>query len=88
MLCILNPMTISGRCDMKRNKFRRTVNDQPIGQVEDEMTDDDLHDIAVSKASADYYERSWKSRIKDQQQDIWIAVGLYLILSSFAFVVL
>lgn len=88
MLCILNLMTLSGWCDMKRSKFRRTVNDQPIGQVEDEMTDDDLRDIAVSKASADYYERSWKSRIKDQQQDIWIAVGLYLILSSVAFMVL
>jgi len=73
---------------MKRNKFRRTVNDQLISQVENEVDDDELYDDALSKASADYYERSWKSRIKDQQQDIWIAIGLYLILSSVAFVVL
>jgi len=73
---------------MKRNKFRRTVNDQLISQVENEVDDDELYDDALSKASADYYERSWKSRIKDQQQDIWIAIGLYLILSGVAFVVL
>ena len=81
-------MTMCGWHGMKRNKFRRTVNDQLISQVENEVDDDELYDDALSKASADYYERSWKSRIKDQQQDIWIAIGLYLILSSVAFVVL
>ena len=64
------------------------MNDQLISQVENEVDDDELYDDALSKASADYYERSWKSRIKDQQQDIWIAIGLYLILSGVAFVVL
>ncbi|MCP4302869.1 MAG: hypothetical protein GY783_19980 [Gammaproteobacteria bacterium] len=73
---------------MKRNKFRRTVNDQLISQVDDEVADDDSDEIAISKDTADYYERRWISRIKEQRGDFWIAVGLYLILSSVAFVVL
>jgi len=73
---------------MLRNKFKRTVNDQLISQVEDKIADDDLHDDALSKSSADYYERSRKSRIKDQQLNFWIAVGLYLVLSSIGFVLL
>ena len=72
---------------MKRDSFRRTVNDQQISPVEDESADDNQYDEALGKASADYYERSWKSRIKDRQQDFWIAVGLYLVLCSVAFVV-
>jgi hypothetical protein len=72
---------------MKPNTFRRTVNEPQISRVEDEITDGELYDDALSKASADYYERSWKSRIREQQSNIWIAVGLYLILSSVAFVV-
>lgn len=73
---------------MKRNKFRRTVHDPQISRVEDGITDGELHDDTLSIASADYYERSWKSRIKEQQSNVWIALGLYLILSSVAFVVL
>ena len=74
---------------MQRNPFSRTVNDQQISQAEDAIADDERYDDAVSKASADYYERrSWKSRIKDRQMDIWIAIGLYLALSSMAFVIL
>ena len=72
---------------MKRKKSRRTGNDQLTSQVEGDV-DGELYDDAISKASADYYERSWTSRIKDRQQDFWIAVGLYLVLSSVAFVVL
>ena len=67
------------------------MNDQLISQVEDEIADDDLYDDALSKASADYYERSGKRRIENrqlEQLDIWIAVALYLFLSSVAFVVL
>ena len=73
---------------MKRNKFKRTSNDQQISQVENQIADDELYDDALSKASADYYERIWKRRINDRQLDIWIAVGLYLVLPSVAFVVL
>ena len=71
---------------MKRKKSRRTGNDQLTSQVEGDV-DGELHDDAISKASADYYEQSWKRRIKDRQLDIWIAVGLYLVLSSVAVVV-
>jgi hypothetical protein len=65
---------------MKRNKFEPTP--------EDQISDDELFDDVISKASADYYERSWKDRIKDRQLDIWITVGLYLLLYSGAFVTL
>ena len=73
---------------MKRDSLRRTVNDQQISPIEDESADDNQYDEAIAKASADYYERSWKRGIKDRQQDFWIAVGLYLVLSSVALVVL
>ena len=72
---------------MKGKKLRRTVKDRLSSQVEDETADDEQYDDAISKASADYYQRCWKSRIKDRQLDIWIAVGLYLVLSSVALVV-
>jgi len=73
---------------MQPNKFMQNSDDQPISQAESQLSDDDLHDDTVSKASADYYERSRKSRIKVQQLDVWIAAGLYLILSSVALVLL
>jgi len=73
---------------MKRNKFRRITSDQLISSAEDEYADDDLQDDTLSKASAEYYERSWNNRIKGRQLDSWIAVSLYLLLSSIAFVVL
>jgi hypothetical protein len=73
---------------MKRNKFGRTSKDQQISQAEDQIADDELYDDAINKTTADYYERSWKGRVKDRQLDIWIAVGLYVILSSVAFVAL
>ena len=73
---------------MKRNKFRQTSKDQQISQAEDQIADGELSDDAISAATVDYYERSWKRRIKDRQLDIGIAVGLFLILSSVAFVAL
>jgi hypothetical protein len=73
---------------MKRNKFRRTSNDPRLSELEGEIVDAERHNDTLTKASADYYERSWKNRIREQQSNIWIAVGLYLILSSVAFVVL
>jgi hypothetical protein len=73
---------------MNRNTFERTVNDQQISQVENQIADNQLYDDALSKASADYYERSWKRSNNDRQLDIWIAVGLLLLLSGVALVVL
>ncbi len=65
---------------MKHNKFKPTP--------EDQMSDDELYDDALDKFSADYYERRAKNRIKFQAEGMWIAVALYLVLSSVAFVVL
>ena len=73
---------------MKRNKFKPTPEDQQISPADDQISDDELYDDALDKASADCYERVAKTRIKVQAQDILIAVALYLVLSSVAFVVL
>ncbi len=73
---------------MKRKKSRRTGNDQLTSQVEGDVGGDSLAEIALQQASANYYERRWRDRVKDHESDIWIAIGLYLILSSVAFVVL
>lgn len=73
---------------MKRKKLTRTGNDQLTSQVEVEVESDNLEEIALQKASADYYEWRWRNRIEDHKGNIWIAFGLYLILCSVAFVVL
>jgi hypothetical protein len=73
---------------MKRNKFKRTPEYQQNSPIEDQMSDGELYDDALDKTSADYYARIAKNRIKVQAEDIWIALGLYLVLSSVAFVVL
>jgi hypothetical protein len=73
---------------MKSIKFRRTSQDQRTSQADDQISDAELHDDAIAKASADYYERSWNNKIKFQRLDIWIAVGLYLVSTSVAFVFL
>jgi hypothetical protein len=73
---------------MKRNSLGRTVNDQQISPIEDEIADDEQYDEAIAKASAGIYKRSWEARVKLRQLDIWIAVGAYLILSGVALVVL
>ena len=65
---------------MKRNEFKPTP--------EYQIPDDELYDDALDRASADYYERTAKDRIKFRAQEMWTAVALYLVLSSVAFVVL
>jgi hypothetical protein len=73
---------------MKSITFRRTSEDQRTSQADDQISDAELYDDAIAKASADYYERSRKNKIKFQRLDIWIAVGLYLVSTSVAFVFL
>jgi len=73
---------------MKRKKLRRTGNEQLASQAEDEVESDDLDAIAFQQASADYYRRRSRNRVNDHKGDFWIAIGLYLILSSVAFAVL
>jgi len=65
---------------MNREEFHQTSVDQI---VVDENSDDTL-----TRVSADYYDRSWINKIKIERHDVWIAVGLYLVLSSVAFVIL
>ena len=73
---------------MKRDSHGRTVSNRQSSQVEDAIVGIERYDEAISNASADYYERRSKSRMNDRQLNIWIAVGLYLILSGVALVVL
>ena len=72
---------------MKRNELRESVNDQPINQVEDEVSNDNLDetDWHALEVSAIYYERRWRNRIRLHQGDWWIAIGLYSLLISVAF---
>jgi len=78
---------------MKHNELKEFVIDQAIDQVEDEVANDNLHGTDLrqsetSAASADYYERCWKGRIEFHHTPWWIAIGVYLLLISVAFVVL
>lgn len=73
---------------MKRSKRKSSRNDSPDKPVEGEFGKDELADIALQKTSAEYYERRWKNRIKEHQSDFWIVLGLYLIISSVAIVIL
>ena len=64
------------------------MNNQPINQVEDEVANDNLNktDLQEFEASADYYERCRRSRIKVHQTPWCVAIGVYLNLISVAFV--
>jgi vacuolar-type H+-ATPase catalytic subunit A/Vma1 len=73
---------------MKPKKITRTEIDRSISSTEDEFSGDNSYDRSMQEKSAAYYERSWKQRKKDRQGDFWIAVGLYLITCSIAFVVI
>lgn len=68
--------------DGATGRGRRTRSITDAGQKER------LEEIALQKASADIYERRWKNEIKGSKGDWWIAIGLYLVLTSIAFVVL
>lgn len=73
---------------MKCDQLRESANDQPASQVDYEVANDSLDetDWHALEVSADYYERRWRNRIKSHQGDRWIAIGLYLLLISVAFV--
>jgi len=73
---------------MNQKEFGRTVNDQLINQVDEEVADNKLDEMDLPKASASCYDRLGKYRTKFQKEEILIAVGLYLILTSVAMVVL
>lgn len=73
---------------MKADKSRGFVTDQLISHVEDGVVNDSLAETELDKASADFYGRRKKIWIGFQKGDWLVAVALYLILASVAFVVI
>jgi len=73
---------------MNHNEIGQTMSEQLINQVEDEVANDNFDEIDLQKASASCYERRGRYRIKSQKADIFIVVGLYLILINVAIVIL
>jgi hypothetical protein len=71
-----------------RNEPRQIVNDRLVNQVEGLNAGDNLNESALDKASADYYEHRRIHPAKNRQFNWWIAVGLYLLLTSIAFTIL
>lgn len=73
---------------MSKNEFGRSVNDEQIDQAEAEPENGELNEFDLRAISAESYERRRLIWTKFKRGDWWIAVGLYLVLSSVAFVVL
>jgi hypothetical protein len=73
---------------MKRKKLTKTGNDQLANRAEGDTEGNNIAELALQQATVDYYERRWRDRIKDRWIDITVAIGLYMIIASFAFVVL
>ena len=73
---------------MRQIQCKRSVSDQRPSQVADDADRADSEEAALHKASADWYERRWRARIKNQQTNLWVVGGVYLILASMAYVVI
>ncbi len=79
---------------MKRNLFRKTANDHPAPQFEDDAANDDFNetDLQEYESSAGVYERRWRHRNRIHEEfapeTLWIVIALYLILVSVPFVAL
>jgi len=75
---------------MKRNQLPDSVSDQSTSQVDHDAADENINetDLLLFKASAEHYERRWRNRIKFNRGDWWLAIGVYLMLASVAFVAL
>ena len=75
---------------MKRDQFRKTATDHPASHIEDEAASDSRNDndMAVYESSAEIYERRWRQKKNYDRRDWWIAVAVYTLLASVAFVIL
>lgn len=75
---------------MERDQFRESAKNRLASEVEGEAVNDSLNDtdMRAYEASADFYERRWRHRIKYDRRDWWIVVAVYLLLASVAFVTL
>ena len=73
---------------MKREELKQTWNKQLTSQFEAEAAIDTLCETDLESASPARYERRRKMWSKFNQGDWWIAIAVYLILSSVALVIL
>lgn len=75
---------------MKRDEFRDSATNQQTRHLEDETASDrpDDSDMQVYESSAEVYERRWRHRRTYDRRDWWIAVAVYTLLASVAFVIL
>ena len=74
---------------MKHQEAIRTRSDQSARGIEaGAANDDDVFETELQKISADAYERRRRTRARLRRGELWIAVGLYLILCSIAFLIL
>lgn len=73
---------------MSRLKLKQGVNDDQDSQVDDAVDYDDREEALLQQASADLYERRWRTRTKNHQANLWVVGAVYLILASIAFVVI
>lgn len=87
-LWILDLRTLDGWREMKRRKLTKTENDRQANQAEGEAEANNRAEMGLQQATVDYYEGRWRDRIKDRWIDITVAIGLYMLIASVAFVVL
>lgn len=86
--------TSSGRCGMKPYRIRESASEQPADPAAAESANDnfDPDDLQAFEATANEYERRWRSWTRlhkeFQPETIWLVICLYLILLSLAFVLL
>ena len=73
---------------MKHEQSRRTGYEGPASQIEPGAANDELYETDLERVSAVSYERRREMWTKFDKGDWWIAIGVYLILSGMAFVVL
>jgi hypothetical protein len=71
---------------MRGNGLTGSVDDQRIHNVENSEFDET--ESLQHEAAADYFERRSRMWIRLGQGDVWIAIGIYLILASIAIAVL
>ena len=70
---------------MRPKKHSKSAGEKQLGS--DEIDFRKEADLKEFEASSAHYERRSRIRLKWHQGDIWIAIGLYLVLVGVAFVV-
>jgi len=73
---------------MSRNQFKRSVNEQLVDTVADGIDNINRYENELQADSENYYRRRLRDRFNERRQDIFILIGVYLVLCSVAFVIL